>query len=189
MKQQRITPRYELSGGNTPHMYNFKINDMKYEVASKRVKGTFVRLEWLDDYNEANDTHRARLLFAQASESDNQSKGNIIMSRLVSNGIISVIANLDSDEFGNTDDEKEAFVVENLKGEKVDLTVVTVSFDEPLYTDDGIMVRKRSAAYVGCEDLDAYTAEAIVRRVEKDIENGILSERDPNVKLQKHVVR
>lgn len=162
---------------------------MKYEVACKKVKGTFVRLEWLDEYNEANDTHRARLLFAQSSESDNQSKGNIIMSRLVSNGIISVIANLDSDEFGKTENEKEAFVVENLKGEKVDLTVVTVSFDEPLYTDDGIMVRKRSAAYVGCEDLDTYTADAIIRRVERDKAEGALSEIDPSEKPQKRVVR
>lgn len=161
---------------------------MKYEVTSKKVKGTFVRLEWLDEYNKANDTHRARLLFARASESDNQCKGNIIMSRLVSNGIISVIANLDSDEFGNTEDEKEAFVVENLKGEKVDLTVVTVSFAEPLYADDGIMVRKRSAAYVGCEDLDAYTADAIIRRVERDKADGVLSETDPNEKPRKRLV-
>lgn len=162
---------------------------MKYEITSKTVKGTFVNLEWLDEYNEANGTHRARLLFAQASETDAENKGNIFLSRIVSNGIISIVANLDSDEFGKTEGEKEALVKEELVGEKVDLTVVTVHFEDTFYTETGIPIRKRSAAYIGGEDLTEYTAEAIVRRLGKDLESGALLETDPTVKQQKHVVR
>lgn len=162
---------------------------MEYEITSRKVKGTFVSLEWLDEYNEANGTHRARLLFAQSSETDNESKGNIFLSRVVSNGIISIIANLDSKEFGKTEDEKEALVKEQLSGETVDLTVVTVHLKDTLYTETGIAIRKRSAAYIGGEDLDEYTADAIVRRIAKDLESGALLEKDPNEKQQKRVVR
>lgn len=152
------------------------------KATSSVVNVKYISCDWesMREYNEANDTYRCRVLFSEVSTSEGTSnKALAFLQRVTSNNLCAVVVNLDSEEYGKTEDEKTATLEGEIKGEVIPLTIVSVALDKTYYTPTGIPVDVRKIAYIGTGDFEAQAVASISRKIAKQLENDELSEEDP----------
>ena len=191
MKQQRITPLDKLSDWSTPvplsGMYNY-LNKRKMKATSKIINATFVEMDWesMREYNEDKGTYRCRVTFSECSETNTGETNTALafLQSVTSGNLYSIVVNLDSDQFGKTEEEKtdtfkKAMTDEDGKVIPIPLTVVTVVLDKTYFTAEGLPIDVRKIAYVGTDDKEETAIASVTRRLAKQLENEELFESDP----------
>ena len=182
-KQQRITPLYLLSEGNTPtckstFIKNITLTTMKKKQGKALVSSIEIP-EALQDFNESNNVTRARLVFTFNSNVDDS--GDDVTAMLAArsgNQTYSVI--IDITDMGAND-------VECLKAAKVafegkQATFTVFNWDVSELNDNGETIVNNgsreysslSDPYIG-ENIDEESSlTRMRRRLNNDIENGNL---------------
>ena len=192
MKQQRITPLDKLSDWSTPvplsGMYNYLNERKKMKATSKVINATFVEMDWesMREYNEDKGTYRCRITFSECSETNTGETNTALafLQSVTSGNLYSIVVNLDSDQFGKTEEEKtdtfkKAMTDEDGKVIPIPLTVVTVVLDKTYFTAEGLPIDVRKIAYVGTDDKEETAIASVTRRLAKQLENEELFESDP----------
>lgn len=182
-KQQRITPLYLLSEGNTPHVFytfikNFTLTTMKKKQGKALVSSIEIP-EALQDFNESNNVTRARLVFTFNSNVDDS--GDDITAMLAArsgNQTYSVI--IDITDMGANDTECLKAAKAAFEGKQATFTVF--NWDVSELNDNGETVVNNgsreysslSDPYIG-ENVDEESSlTRMRRRLNNDIENGNL---------------
>lgn len=182
-KQQRITPLYLLSEGNTPtckstFIKNITLTTMKKKQGKALVSSIEIP-EALQDFNESNNVTRARLVFTFNSNVDDT--GDDITAMLAArsgNQTYSVI--IDITDMGANDTECLKAAKAAFKGKQATFTVFNWDISE--LNDNGETIVNNgsreysslSDPYIG-ENVDEESSlTRMRRRLNNDIENGNL---------------
>lgn len=161
------------------------------KATSKIINATFVEMDWesMREYNEDKGTYRCRVTFSECSETNTGETNSALtfLQSVTSGNLYSIVVNLDSEQFGKTEDEKsdtfkKAMTDDNGKLIPIPLTVVTVTLDQTYYTEDGLPIDVRKIAYVGTDDKEDTAIASVTRRLAKQLENGELSKDGPTKK-------
>lgn len=161
------------------------------KATSKIINATFSEMDWdsMREYNEDKGTYRCRVTFSECSETNTGETNPALtfMLGITSGNLYSIVVNLDSKEFGETEEEKtERFVkaMTDKDGKRIPipLTVVTVTLDQTYYTEDGLPIDVRKIAYVGTDDKEDTAIASVTRRLAKQLENEELFKDDPTKK-------
>lgn len=172
-------------------MYNYLNERKKMKATSKIINATFSEMDWdsMRDYNEDKGTYRCRVTFSECSETNTGETNPALtfMLGITSGNLYSIVVNLDSKEFGETEEEKtERFVkaMTDKDGKRIPipLTVVTVTLDKTYYTAEGLPIDVRKIAYVGTDDKEDTAIASVRRRLAKQLEDEELYESDPTKK-------
>ena len=169
-------------------MYNYLNKRKKMKATSKVINATFVEMDWesMREYNEDKGTYRCRITFSECSETNTGETNTALafLQSVTSGNLYSIVVNLDSDQFGKTEEEKtdtfkKAMTDEDGKVIPIPLTVVTVVLDKTYFTAEGLPIDVRKIAYVGTDDKEETAIASVTRRLAKQLENEELFESDP----------
>lgn len=158
------------------------------KATSKVINATFVEMDWesMREYNEEKNTYRCRITFSECSETNTGETNTALafLQSVTSGNLYSIVVNLDSDQFGTTEEEKtdtfkKAMTDEDGKVIPIPLTVVTVTLDKTYFTAEGLPIDVRKIAYVGTDDKEETAIASVTRRLAKQLENEGLFESDP----------
>lgn len=161
------------------------------KATSKIINATFVEMDWesMREYNEDKGTYRCRVTFSECSETNTGETNSALafLQSVTSGNLYSIVVNLDSEQFGKTEEEKtetfkKAMTDENGKLIPIPLTVVTVTLDQTYYTEDGLPIDVRKIAYVGTDNKEDTAIASVTRRLAKQLENEELFKDDPTKK-------
>lgn len=169
-------------------MYNYLNKRKKMKATSKVINATFVEMDWesMREYNEDKGTYRCRVTFSECSETNTGETNTALafLQSVTSGNLYSIVVNLDSNQFGKTEEEKtdtfkKAMTDEDGKVIPIPLTVVTVVLDKTYFTAEGLPIDVRKIAYVGTDDKEETAIASVTRRLAKQLENEELFESDP----------
>lgn len=156
------------------------------KATSKTINATYVSMDWesLKDYNEQNDCYRCRVLFSEVNTTDENvsNKALAFLQKVTSSNVYSIVVNLDSEEYGKTEEEKTKTFEDAVKGENIPLTIVSVALEKTYYTETGIPVDMRKIAYIGTDNHEEQAIASVTRRLAKQLEDEELFESDPTKK-------
>ena len=161
------------------------------KATSKIINATFVEMDWesMKEYNEDKGTYRCRVTFSECSKTNTGETNSALafLQSVTSGNLYSIVVNLDSEQFGKTEEEKtetfkNAMTDEDGKRIPIPLTVVTVTLDRTYYTEDGLPIDVRKVAYVGTDDKEETAIASVTRRLAKQLENEELFKDDPTKK-------
>lgn len=182
-KQQRITPLYLLSEGNTPtckstFIKNFTLTTMKKKQGKALVSSIEIP-EALQDFNESNNVTRARLVFTFNSNVDDSSDDiTAMLAARSGNQTYSVI--IDITDMGANGAECLKAAKAAFEGKQATFTVF--NWDVSELNDNGETIVNNgsreysslSDPYIG-ENVDEESSlTRMRRRLNNDIENGNL---------------
>lgn len=182
-KQQKTTPLYLLSVGNTPNVFcTFIKNSYTYKMKKKQGKALVSSIEIpeaLADFNESNNVTRARLVFT--FNSTVESDGDDITSMLAArsgNQTYSVI--IDITDMGNNSVECLKNAKATFEGKQATFTVF--NWDVSELNDNGETVVNNgsreysslSDPYIGDNTDEESSLTRMRSRLNSDVENGNL---------------
>lgn len=182
-RQQRITPLYLLSEGNTlPVILAVHLLFTLYKMKKKQGKATVTLVEIpeaLADFNESNNVTRARLVFSFSSPTtDDDDDITSVLAARSGNQTYSVI--IDITDMGES--EKACLKAAKAAFEGKQATFTVFSWDVSELNDDGETVVNNgereysslSDPYIGANTDEESSLTRMRRRLNNDIENGNL---------------
>lgn len=182
-KQQRITPLYLLSEGNTlPVILAVHLLFTIYKMKKKQGKATVTIVEIpeaLSDFNESNNVTRARLVFSfSAPTMDNEDDITSVLAARSGNQTYSVI--IDITDMG--DSEKACLKAAKAAFEGKQATFTVFNWDVSELNEDGETVVNNgsreysslSDPYIGDNTDEESSRTRMVNRLARDIESGVL---------------
>ena len=182
-KQQRITPLYLLSEGNTPTCKSTFIKNITLTTMKKKQGKAMVTLveipEALADFNESNNVTRARLVFSFSSPTaDDEDDITSVLVARSGNQTYSVI--IDITDMGANDTECLKAAKAAFEGKQATFTVFNWDISE--LNDNGETVVNNgtreysslSDPYTGANADEESSLARMRRRLNNDIENGVL---------------
>ena len=182
-KQQRITPLYLLSEGNTlPVILAVHLLFTLYKMKKKQGKATVTMVEIpeaLSDFNESNNVTRARLVFSFSSPTmDNEDDITSVLAARSGNQTYSVI--IDITDMGES--EKACLKAAKAAFEGKQATFTVFNWDVSELNEDGETVVNNgsreysslSDPYIGANTDDESSRTRMVNRLARDIESGVL---------------
>lgn len=158
------------------------------KAVSKIINATFVEMDWesMREYNEDKETYRCRVTFSECSDTKTGETNSALafLQSVTSGNLYSIVVNLDSEQFGKTEEEKtdtfkKAMMDKDGKLIPIPLTVVTVTLDQTYYTEDGLPIDVRKIAYVGTDNKEDTAIASVTRRLAKQLENEELFKNNP----------
>ena len=182
-KQQRITPLYLLSEGNTlPVILAVHLLFTIYKMKKKQGKATVTIVEIpeaLSDFNESNNVTRARLVFSFSTPTmDNEDDITSVLAARSGNQTYSVI--IDITDMG--DSEKACLKAAKAAFEGKQATFTVFNWDVSELNEDGETVVNNgsreysslSDPYIGDNTDEESSRTRMVNRLARDIESGVL---------------
>ena len=161
------------------------------KATSKTISATYVAMDWesMREYNEEKSTYRCRVTFSEVSKTD-EGETNIALAflqKVTSGNLYSIVVNLDSKEYGETEEDKQTTFESFMSDEKgvktpIPLTIVSVALDKTYYTAEGLPVDMRKIAYIGTDNHEEQAIASVTRRLTKQLEDEELFEADPTKK-------
>ena len=161
------------------------------KATSKTISATYVAMDWesMREYNEEKSTYRCRVTFSEVSKTDEGETNTALafLQKVTSGNLYSIVVNLDSKEYGETEEDKQTTFESFMSDEKgvkipIPLTVVSVALDKTYYTAEGLPVDMRKIAYIGTDDHEEQAIASVTRRLTKQLEDEELFETDPTKK-------
>ena len=161
------------------------------KATSKTISATYVAMDWenMREYNEEKSTYRCRVTFSEVSKTDEGETNTALafLQKVTSGNLYSIVVNLDSKEYGETEEDKQTTFESFMSDEKgvkipIPLTVVSVALDKTYYTAEGLPVDMRKIAYIGTDDHEDQAIASVTRRLTKQLEDEELFEADPTKK-------
>ena len=187
VKQQRIHPLYLLSDKDTPvgQCPQLTFNTLKQKIMRKIQNLALIKAieitDGLAQYNNDNDTLRARLVFAYDSEDSGDDDVLMLLTTLTSSNQYSLIINLDNlpGIDGLTDEQIVAQAKELLVGKKTTFTTYIFQISElnelgetHVHNASGRVYSSFSNSYLGKMDDEESAKNSILTRLNNGLSSG-----------------